>query len=59
MGIIYNGGRIGGFVAPSVVGLLAVTASGFQVGLLTTLVAFVLAIVVVTAAGETRGAELQ
>ena len=59
MGIIYNGGRIGGFVAPSVVGLLAVTASGFQVGLLTTLVAFVLAIAVVTAAGETRGAELQ
>lgn len=58
MGIAYNGGRIGGLLAPFIVGALATSAEGFQVGMLTTIVAFVLAWVVVLLSPETRGARI-
>jgi MFS family permease len=58
MGIAYNGGRIGGLLAPYLVGALATSAEGFQTGMLTTVVAFALALVVVLVSPETRGAKL-
>jgi MFS family permease len=58
MGIAYNGGRLGGVLAPYIVGALATTAAGFTTGMLTTLVAFVLAFIVVAVAPETKGVEL-
>lgn len=55
MGFAYNGGRLGGFIAPFLVGALATGASGFKVGFLTTIVAFVLAVIVIAASPETKG----
>lgn len=59
MAIAYNGGRIGGLIAPSVVGFLATSEQGFQAGMLTTVVAFGLAIVVVLFAPETKGLRIE
>jgi len=59
MGIIYNGGRIGGFLAPSVIGLLASGSGGMEAGLGTTIAAFVLALLVVVAMPETKGRVLR
>ncbi|AFT88456.1 MFS transporter [Paraburkholderia phenoliruptrix] len=58
MGLAYNGGRLGGFIAPLVIGALASTAGGFVLGLSTTIVAFIAAAVVVFFAPETRGKSL-
>jgi MFS family permease len=58
MGIAYNGGRIGGMLAPYLIGALATSSSGFQAGMLTTLVAFLLAWGVVLVSPETRGRTL-
>ena len=58
MGLAYNGGRLGGFIAPLVIGALASTSGGFVLGLSTTIVAFVAAAVVVFFAPETRGKAL-
>jgi MFS family permease len=58
MGLAYNGGRLGGFIAPLVIGALASTSSGFVLGLSTTIVAFIAAAVVVFFAPETRGKAL-
>jgi MFS family permease len=58
MGLAYNGGRLGGFIAPLVIGALASTAGGFVLGLATTIVAFVAAAIVVFFAPETRGKAL-
>ncbi|HKT64836.1 MFS transporter [Burkholderia sp. 22313] len=58
MGLAYNGGRLGGFIAPLVIGALASTSGGFVLGLATTIVAFVAAAVVVLFAPETRGKAL-
>jgi len=58
MGLAYNGGRLGGFIAPLVIGGLASTSGGFVLGLSTTIVAFVAAAVVVFFAPETRGKAL-
>lgn len=58
MGLAYNGGRLGGFIAPLVIGTLASTASGFVLGLSTTIVAFIAAAIVVYFAPETRGKTL-
>jgi MFS family permease len=55
MGLAYNGGRLGGFIAPLVIGTLASTAGGFVLGLSTTIVAFIAAAIVVFFAPETRG----
>jgi MFS family permease len=59
MGIAYNGGRIGGLIAPFLIGALATSSTGFQTGMLTTLVAFAAAIVVVLISPETRGADIR
>jgi dipeptide/tripeptide permease len=58
MGLAYNGGRLGGFIAPLVIGTLASTAGGFVLGLSTTIVAFIAAAVVVYFSPETRGKAL-
>lgn len=58
MGLAYNGGRLGGFIAPLVIGTLATTAGGFVLGLSTTIVAFIAAAIVVFFAPETRGKTL-
>ena len=59
MAIAYNGGRIGGLIAPVVVGYLATSEQGFQAGMLTTIVAFGLAIVVLLFAPETKGLRIE
>ncbi len=59
MGIAYNGGRLGGILAPYLIGALATSASGFQVGMGTNLAAFALAAIVVFAAPETKGIHLR
>ncbi|MBW9106830.1 MFS transporter [Paraburkholderia phenoliruptrix] len=58
MGLAYNGGRLGGFIAPLVIGTLATNAGGFVLGLSTTIVAFIAAAIVVYFAPETRGKTL-
>ncbi|WNE95961.1 MFS transporter [Streptomyces luomodiensis] len=58
MSVIYHGGRIGGAAAPYIIGTLAVGTTGFKIGLLTTALATVAAIVVMAFAPETKGREL-
>jgi MFS family permease len=58
MGLAYNGGRVGGLLAPYVVGALATNAAGFQAGMLTTIIAFVLAWCVILISPETKGTKL-
>ncbi len=55
MGLIYNGGRIGGFLAPSIIGLLASGGGGLEAGLGTTIGAFALAAGVLLFMPETKG----
>jgi dipeptide/tripeptide permease len=59
MGLAYNGGRIGGLIAPILIGALATSAQGFAAGMATTIVAFVLAIGVILICPETRGREIR
>ena len=59
MGIAYNGGRIGGLIAPVLIGALATSERGFVAGMATTIGAFVLAIVVILCCPETRGTEIR
>ncbi|MFB9265100.1 MFS transporter [Bradyrhizobium erythrophlei] len=59
MAIAYNGGRVGGLIAPFVVGLLASDERGFQAGMLTTTIAFLLAITVLLFAPETKGMKIE
>lgn len=58
MGIAYNGGRLGGILAPYLIGALATSAAGFQLGMATNIVAFVLAAGVIMASPETKGIQL-
>jgi MFS family permease len=58
MGIAYNGGRIGGLIAPVLIGALATSESGFIAGMATTIGAFILAIGVILICPETRGTEI-
>jgi MFS family permease len=58
MGIAYNGGRLGGLVAPVLIGALATSESGFALGMATTIGAFLLAIGVILLCPETRGTEI-
>lgn len=55
MGIIYNGGRVGGAIAPYVVGALASSVRGFQIGMGTAVAAFVFAFVIIASSRETKG----
>jgi MFS family permease len=59
MSIAYNGGRIGGLIAPTIVGLLATSAEGFEAGMLTTVAAFLLALGVLLFAPETKGTRFE
>lgn len=59
MGIAYNGGRLGGILAPYLIGALATSATGFQLGMGTNIAAFALAALVVLVAPETRGIDLR
>ncbi|WP_216856341.1 MFS transporter [Acidisphaera sp. S103] len=59
MGLAYNGGRIGGLIAPVLIGALATSAQGFAAGMATTIVAFILAIGVILICPETRGTEIR
>ena len=59
MAIAYNGGRVGGLIAPVLVGWLATSEQGFQAGMLTTVVAFGLALVVLLFAPETKGMHIE
>lgn len=58
MGIAYNGGRLGGILAPYLIGALASSDSNFILGMATTIPAFVLAAVIIIATPETRGMKL-
>jgi MFS family permease len=58
MGIAYNGGRLGGIMAPYLIGALATSESGFQLGMATNVVAFVIAAGVIIASPETKGVRL-
>ncbi len=58
MGIAYNGGRIGGLIAPMAIGALATSERGFAAGMGTTIAAFVLAIGIILICPETRGTEI-
>jgi MFS family permease len=58
MGIAYNGGRLGGILAPYLIGALATSASGFQLGMGTNIAAFILAALVIFVSPETRGTQL-
>ncbi len=58
MGIAYNGGRVGGLIAPVLIGALATSEQGFVIGMATTIVAFILAIGVILICPETRGTEI-
>jgi len=58
MGIAYNGGRLGGLIAPVLIGALATSEQGFATGMATTIAAFVLAIGIILICPETRGTEI-
>ncbi|MDK2632176.1 MFS transporter [Pantoea stewartii subsp. indologenes] len=58
MGLAYNGGRLGGFIAPLLIGYVA-SIGGFTAGLATTVLAFIAAMIVVWMAPETKGIKLQ
>ncbi|MEB7539020.1 MFS transporter [Pantoea anthophila] len=58
MGLAYNGGRLGGFIAPLLIGYVA-SIGGFTAGLATTVLAFVAAMIVVWMAPETKGVKLK
>lgn len=59
MGLAYNGGRLGGLIAPVLIGALATSDQGFVLGMATTIVAFILAIGVILICPETRGTEIR
>jgi len=58
MGVVYNGGRLGGILAPYLIGALATSATGFQVGMGTNIVAFALGALIIFVSPETRGTRL-
>ncbi|MBO3678249.1 MFS transporter [Streptomyces sp. NEAU-YJ-81] len=58
MSVIYHGGRVGAAAAPYIIGSLAVGTTGFKIGMLTTALATVAGIIVMSFAPETKGREL-
>jgi MFS family permease len=58
MGVAYNGGRLGGILAPYLIGALATSAGGFQLGMASNIAAFVIAAAVIFVAPETKGIDL-
>jgi MFS family permease len=59
MGIAYNGGRLGGILAPYLIGALATSAAGFQLGMGTNIIAFIIAAGVIMVSPETKGIQLE
>jgi MFS family permease len=59
MGLAYNGGRLGGLIAPFLIGALATSESGFANGMATNVVAFALAIGMILICPETKGREIR
>lgn len=59
MGLAYNGGRLGGILAPWLIGALATDTLGFQLGMATNIAAFGLAAIIIWMAPETRGTVLR
>jgi MFS family permease len=59
MGLIYNGGRLGGLLAPSIIGQIASGQGGLEAGLGTTICAFIIALSIVLCVPETRGRTLR
>ena len=59
MGLAYNGGRLGGILAPFLIGALATSDANFMLGMATAIPAFVCAAGIVMMIPETRGMELQ
>jgi len=61
MGLIYNGGRIGGLLAPTIIGLIASGQGqyGLEAGLGTTVGAFAVALLIILCVPETRGRSLR
>ncbi len=59
MGLAYNGGRLGGILAPFLIGALATSDANFMLGMATAIPAFVCAAVIIMMIPETRGMELQ
>jgi MFS family permease len=58
MGLAYNGGRLGGVIAPFLIGALATSSQGFVLGMGTTIIAFALAACVILVSPETKGTRL-
>lgn len=59
MGLIYNGGRLGGISAPTIIGLLASGKGSLAAGLGTTVIALVAGLLVIMMAPETKGREIR
>ena len=58
MGLAYNGGRLGGILAPFLIGALATTDANFMLGMATTIPAFLLAAGILFTIPETKGLRL-
>lgn len=59
MGLIYNGGRLGGVSAPIVIGMLASGKGSLTAGLGSTVIALLAGLIIVAIAPETKGREIR
>ncbi len=59
MGLAYNGGRLGGIIAPFLIGSLATSDANFMLGMATAIPAFVCAAVIILMIPETKGITLR
>lgn len=59
MGLAYNGGRLGGILAPFLIGALATTDANFMLGMATAIPAFLCAAGVILLIPETKGIALR
>jgi MFS family permease len=58
MGLAYNGGRLGGILAPFLIGALATSDANFMLGMATAIPAFLFAAVILFTIPETKGLKL-
>lgn len=58
MGLAYNGGRLGGILAPFLIGALATTDANFILGMATAIPAFLFAAIILFTIPETKGLRL-
>jgi len=59
MGLAYNGGRLGGILAPFLIGALATSDANFMLGMATAIPAFACAALIILIIPETKGMHLQ